>query len=121
MDDVAELLFVYGPFTRPEVQLETFGRRVEASSDVLDGYRLAMIDVDLPNVAVFAGPGRQPVLRETGDPLDKTVGEVLAVTPDELEAADEYAAPTYRRIRVSLASGRDAWAYVGMPSPPAAD
>ena len=53
-----------------------------------------------------------PIVRATGNPLDKVVGKVLSVTDDELEAADEYEVALYRRASVVLASGRDAWVYV---------
>ncbi len=40
-------------------------------------------------------------------------GRVLALTPEELDAADEYEVSLYRRVSVQLASGIRAWVYVG--------
>jgi gamma-glutamylcyclotransferase (GGCT)/AIG2-like uncharacterized protein YtfP len=39
-------------------------------------------------------------------------GRVLRVTPEELDAADEYEVSLYRRASVVLASGIRAWVYV---------
>jgi hypothetical protein len=39
---------------------------------------------------------------------------VLWVTEGELDAADEYEVELYRRVEVSLQSGRAAWVYVAV-------
>jgi hypothetical protein len=39
-------------------------------------------------------------------------GTVLAISADELAAADEYEVDVYRRIAVPLRSGDQAWVYV---------
>jgi hypothetical protein len=41
------------------------------------------------------------------------VGVVLHVSAAEVDAADEYEVSLYRRISVTLTSGRTAWVYVG--------
>jgi len=56
------------------------------------------------------------VLRRTGDPRDKVFGTVLVLTPAELDAADELLTPLFRRLPVTLASGRGAWVYVAAGS-----
>ncbi len=64
--------------------------------------------MDLSGLAVH------PIVRPTGNPLDKVLGTALWVTEEELDAADEYEVALYRRISVVLASGRSAWVYVGV-------
>ena len=46
------------------------------------------------------------------NPKETVAGMVYFITPSELEAADSYEVSDYRRIRVRLVSGREAWVYV---------
>jgi hypothetical protein len=108
-----QLLFTYGTLQQPDVQLDTFGRHVASEPDLLPGYRIDHAEIEDPRVVALSGLAVHPILRATGSPLDKVGGSVLAITEDELEAADEYEVALYRRIAVSLASGRTAWVYVG--------
>lgn len=113
MADADELLFAYGSLRFAEVQLDTFGRVVASDADALPGYRVDYVESGDRNAAGPAGPSVRPVLRATGNTIDKVVGRVLYVTGEELEAADEYEASRFRRIAVPLRSGRRAWVYVG--------
>ena len=97
---------------KPDVQLDIFGRLIEGEDDVLPGYTVDYAEIEDPRVVDVSGATVHPVVRPTGNPLDKVVGKVLAVTDDELEAADEYEVAPYRRASVVLASGRSAWVYV---------
>lgn len=103
----SEALFAYGAMQRPEVQLDTFGRRVAGEPDALPGFRLEWNDTAEADVSA------RPVIRPTGDARDRVFGTVLPITIEELDAADEYEVALYRRISVQLASGIRAWAYVG--------
>lgn len=108
-----ELLFTYGTLQRPEVQLDTFGRLLEGSPAALPGYTIVYEDIRDRRLVDASEPTRHPILRRTGNPLDKAVGVVARVTLIELEAADEFEATLYRRIRVTLADGSAAWVYAG--------
>ncbi|MGX1701943.1 gamma-glutamylcyclotransferase family protein [Microbacterium sp. NPDC055357] len=110
--DADQLLFSYGTLQRPDVQLDTVGRHLEDEPDVLPGYRLDYVEVQDRRVEDASQRRRQPMLRPTGDPLDKVVGRTMWLTESELDACDEYEASLYRRVAVVLASGRSAWAYV---------
>ncbi|WP_307785440.1 gamma-glutamylcyclotransferase family protein [Microbacterium hibisci] len=111
-DQPTHLLFTYGTLQQPEVQLDTFGRLLEGEDDALPGYTVDYAEIADPRVVDLSGLSVHPIVRETGNPLDKVVGRALRVTEDELEAADEYEVSLYRRISVVLASGRPAWVYV---------
>lgn len=113
MTAAEQLLFTYGTLQFAEVQLDTFGRIVAGESDVLPGYTIDYAEIEDARVVDVSGLSVHPVLRATGNAVDKVVGKVLHVTDDELEAADEYEVSLYRRISVTLASGRIAWVYVG--------
>jgi gamma-glutamylcyclotransferase (GGCT)/AIG2-like uncharacterized protein YtfP len=108
-----ELLFTYGTLQLREVQLDTFGRLLAGEDDVLHGYRLEWTEIDDDRVAQLSGLASHPILRRTDDPRDRVFGRVLALTPEELDAADEYEVALYRRVSVVLASGIRAWVYVG--------
>lgn len=108
-----QLLFSYGTLQQPDVQLDTFGRLLDAEDDVLPGFTLDYAEVEDHRVIDLSGASVHPVVRHTGNPLDKIVGKVFPVTDDELDASDEYEVALYRRVSVVLASGRRAWVYVG--------
>ncbi|QKJ18893.1 gamma-glutamylcyclotransferase family protein [Microbacterium hominis] len=107
-----ELLFSYGTFLHPEVQLDTFGRLLDGEDDALPGFTVDYAEIQDDRMAALSGLSVQPLVRATGDRLDKVTGRALLVTEDELDACDEYQAGMYRRTTVTLASGRPAWVYV---------
>lgn len=107
-----QLLFSYGTLQNPEVQLDTFGRLVAGEDDALPGFTVDYAEIDDPRVVDLSGHSVHPIVRPTGNALDKVTGRVLWVTEDELDAADEYEVELYRRIEVTLQSGRAAWVYV---------
>jgi gamma-glutamylcyclotransferase (GGCT)/AIG2-like uncharacterized protein YtfP len=47
-----------------------------------------------------------------GAQSDQIAGTVFEITSEELAAADRYEVSDYKRIAVTLASGRTAWVYV---------
>ncbi len=108
-----ELLFSYGTLQYAEVQLDTFGRLLRGEPDILPGYTIDYVEIEDRRVADVSGQSVHPILRATGNPVDKVVGTVVRLSADEMDAADEYEVSLYRRIRVTLASGRSAWVYVG--------
>lgn len=109
-----EPLFTYGTLQLSDVQLDTFGRLIPGEDDVLLGFRLEWTESDDEPVAQLSGLRAHPVLRRTDDPRDRVFGRVLGLTPEELDAADEYEVSLYRRVSVELASGIRAWVYVGV-------
>ena len=107
-----QLLFSYGTLQNPDVQLDTFGRLVAAEDDALPGYTVDYAEIEDTRVVDLSGLSVHPIVRPTGNALDKVTGKVLWVSEDELDAADEYEVVLYRRVEVHLQSGRAAWVYV---------
>ncbi len=106
------LLFTYGTLQLADVQLDTFGRLVEAEDDVLPGFTVDYAEIEDRRVVDLSGHDVHPIVRSTGNPLDKVLGKVLWVTEDEIDAADEYEVALYRRVQAQLSSGRTAWVYI---------
>lgn len=113
-DTPQQLLFSYGTLQTSEVQLDTFGRLIAGEDDALPGFTVDYAEIDDPRVVDLSGHSVHPIVRPTGNALDKVTGKALWVTEEELDAADEYEVELYRRVQVSLQSGRAAWVYVSV-------
>lgn len=107
-----EKLFSYGTLQLEQVQLSTFGRSLQGTSDSLIGYHLDTVKITNPEVIRKSGTDTHPILRHTGHVEDEVHGTVLSITPSEFKNADTYEADDYHRIAVTLKSGMDAWLYV---------
>ncbi len=95
-----ESLFVYGTLMLPEVQEAVIGRRVVGRPDRLAGFRRSTIRL---------GGNEYPIIHPAADGM--VDGVVLEVTPAELRRIDAYETSAYRRTRVRLVSGMEAWVY----------
>lgn len=111
-EDRNELLFSYGTLQLGSVQLESFGRLLEGEADSMPGYSQAMIEITDLEVVRKSGQKFHPIVTATGNPVDEVSGKVFRVTVAELAAADGYEVSEYKRVRVRLKSGNDAWVYV---------
>ena len=111
-DDRTVLLFSYGTLQLESVQRESFGRLLEGTDDTMPGYRQAMVEITDPEVIRKSGSRFHPIVTATGDAADEVAGTVFRITEAELAAADAYEVSNYRRVRVRLGSGLDAWVYI---------
>lgn len=107
-----EQLFSYGTLQLQSVQMATFGRLLAGRLDQLPGYRLERLAIRDPAVVATSGKSHHPIVVPTGRAEDGVDGAVFAITPAELALSDAYEVEDYRRERVRLASGLEAWAYV---------
>jgi ABC-type proline/glycine betaine transport system ATPase subunit len=106
-----ELLFSYGTLQLEAVQIATFGRRLEGTRDVLQGFEPVLLEIEDESVVALSGSTRHTMARFTGRAADVIVGTVFAVTPDEIRNADAYEVSAVKRAKVVLQSGVQAWAY----------
>lgn len=106
-----EKLFSYGTLQYEAVQLSTFGRPLQGIADVLQGYRLSMLEIKDPAVVAASGAAVHPMLIHTGKLSDEVRGLVFEITTQELQQADAYEVTEYQRIRVTLRSGVEVWVY----------
>lgn len=109
-DDV--WLFSYGTLQQDDVQLATFGRRLEGRADALPGYATSLFEITDTGVIATSGKTHHLMARPTGDPADEVAGVAFRITPAELAAADTYEVSAYKRIAVRLKSGLEAFVYV---------
>lgn len=107
-----EKLFSYGTLQQEEVQLSTFGRKLEATPDALIGYQLSMLKITNPEVVEISGKEFHPVIIFTGDENDEVPGTVFEITSEELSQADIYEEADYKRVAAPCISGATVWVYV---------
>ena len=107
-----ELLFAYGTLQSEKVQLATFARILVGNTDALTQYQLEALKIDDERVVAVSGKAHHTMARFTGRASDIVPGTVFAMSPTELESADDYEVPAVKRIEVVLESGIRAWTYV---------
>lgn len=107
------LLFSYGTLQQEDVQVMTFGRKLQGEKDLLLGYEPSLVKIADPAVAARLGRTHHDNVTPTGDDWSSVQGTVFEVTDDELARADRFEAEfAYQRINGALASGKEAWVYV---------
>ena len=107
-------LFSYGTLQEDSVQMSTFGRLLEGQQDELPGFEPSLVRIDDPKLAAAIGKTHHANLRFNGRSDSRVRGTVFEITNAELAAADRYEeVAAYKRIAVVLASGKEAWVYVG--------
>ncbi len=113
MDKIyTEALFSYGTLQKDEVQMASFGRLLQGNADAMLGFRKELLEITDRDVLEKSGERFHPIVVPSKNPKDSVEGTVYFMTPKELEAADSYEVSDYKRIRVHLLSGREAWVYV---------
>lgn len=108
------LLFSYGTLQQKDVQLATFGRTLTGKPDALPGWEPSLVPIEDPQVVARLGRTHHANAVFTGNADSRLPGMVFDVQDDELRQVDAYEAPfSYTRVEARLASGPDAWVYVG--------
>jgi len=107
-----EYLFTYGTLQLEDVQLSTFGRKLEGRPDALVGYRLVMIKIQDEDFVAKSGTADHRNLQFTGNASDTVEGIVFAVTIEELRQSDAYEPEGYERVQAQCRSGLSAWIYL---------
>ena len=97
-----DYLFSYGTLRDSSVQQAVFGRPLQGRPDELPGFKLS----------AKKAYGSYPLVVKTPDALHSVSGVVYTLNPDDLEKADAYEGPEYKRIQVDLKSGKKVWLYV---------
>ena len=112
------LLFSYGSLQEEDVQLATFGRRLDGKRDELVGFARSLVEIEDPEVVGRIGKTHHANVTANGIAESRVAGMVFDVTDAELASVDQYElAFSYGRITAMLASGKRAWVYVHSPNP----
>src|SRR5215211_2425273 len=109
-----EYLFSYGTLQKEKVQTELFGRILQGSGDVLRGYRAATIEIKDESFLSKGEQEYQLIAINSKDKNDSIKGTVFELTEEELFLADEYEPDGYKRVKIVLESGKEAWVYVAV-------
>ncbi len=110
-------LFSYGTLQDNNVQISTFGRKLTGYPDALQGYLLIDLQITDPHVIEVSGKDVHQILDLTQNQDDAVAGTVFELTDEELNHADRYEVDDYKRILVTLQSGKKAWVYVSVDHP----
>jgi len=105
------LLFSYGTLQNAEVQLSTFGRRLDGQADELVGFEQSSLKIEDPEFVATSGQSHHAIVKCNGRSDSRVRGMVFDVSDAELASADRYEPAGYTRIATTLASGTQAWVY----------
>ena len=93
------LLFSYGTLQQDDVQLATFGRKLNGDKDLLPGYEPSLVKIPDPALAARLQKTHHDNVAATGDDWSTVQGTALEVSDDELGKADAFEAQfDYRRV-----------------------
>lgn len=110
------LLFSYGTLQQEEVQLSTFGRRLNGQHDELVGFESTSVKIEDPQVVAAIGKTHHANATFNGNAASRIPGMAFEITDAEFASVDAYeAAFSYKRVATRLASGRQAWVYIHAP------
>ena len=109
-----ENLFSYGTLQKEKVQLELFGRLLNGAKDILKGYKLSSIEIKDESFLAKGEEKFQKTLVPTKNDADIIKGTVFEISEEELRFADKYEPDNYKRVKVLLQSGEEAWIYLAV-------
>jgi gamma-glutamylcyclotransferase (GGCT)/AIG2-like uncharacterized protein YtfP len=105
-----EDLFSYGTLQKTSIQQKLFGRILNGAKDILCGYRLSPVEIKDESFLEKGEDKYQMTLIPSKD--GSVEGTVFEISEEELLSADRYEPENYKRIKVTLQSGKEAWIYV---------
>jgi gamma-glutamylcyclotransferase (GGCT)/AIG2-like uncharacterized protein YtfP len=109
-----EYLFSYGTLQKEKVQIDLFGRILQGSGDTLRGYSVSVIEIKDESFLSKGEEKFQQTAIISKNKKDSIKGTVFEITGEELFLADKYEPDNYKRIKVVLESGKEAWIYVAV-------
>lgn len=111
------LLFSYGTLQQEDVQVSTFGRRLNGQNDELLAFEPSLVKIEDPEVVARLGRTHHANVTFNGNSKSRVTGTVFEITDEELASADRFELEFfYKRVAVTLESGQQAWVYVDTQS-----
>jgi gamma-glutamylcyclotransferase (GGCT)/AIG2-like uncharacterized protein YtfP len=108
----AATLFLRHAPARQRATLDV-GRLLEGQKDELVGYEQSFLQIEAPHIVTISGETHHPIVKFNGRPDSRVSGTVFEITDAELASADQYEVSAYTRMAATLATGKEAWVYVG--------
>ena len=105
-------LFSYGTLQLEKVQLESFGRKLQGTEDVLIGFKLEKLRITDKAVLAVSEKEFHPIAILTNNTNDTISGTLYEITSEELAQADRYEVDDYKRVEATFQSGKKGWIYV---------
>jgi hypothetical protein len=112
MSEASEYLFSYGTLRDEKVQYAVFGKPVLGQPDAIVGYDLVPIAISSQEAVAISGKAVHTTLVPAKGDAKPIEGVVFHISSSDLAAADRYESAEYKRIKVALRSGIEAWVYV---------
>lgn len=101
-----ELLFSYGTLQLEKVQIESFGRKLTGTEDILPAYTLQQVKIVNKDVLAKSEQIHHPIAVYSGKPDDEIKGILFEISEEELMQADTYEVEDYQRIEATFKSGK---------------
>jgi gamma-glutamylcyclotransferase (GGCT)/AIG2-like uncharacterized protein YtfP len=108
---MTEIIFSYGTLQQEKTQIELFGRLLNGTKDFLSGYKIVPIEIMDETFLAKGEQKYQLTLVPSNDSIDQIEGTALEISEKELMMADKYEPENYKRFKVQLQSGKEAWIY----------
>ncbi len=106
------LVFSYGNLQQEKVQLHLFGQLLSGEADSLYGYRLARIANTDKTILPNDESEWQYTLLNTADKNSRVDGTLFTLTDHQLNELDANKPRDYRRMFMTLSSGKRAWVFL---------
>ena len=107
-----EFLFSYGTLQNERVQLDLFSRILTGTTDILKGYKILTIEIKEESFLSKSSQRYYSIAINSSKKEDCITGAVFEISKKELRIADKYEPDEYKRVKVKLESGKQAWVYV---------
>ena len=107
-----EFLFSYGTLQLEKVQLESFGRKLSGTKEILKGFVIEQLLITNKQVLDRSDQAYHPIAIPTGNQYDEIKGMLYEISHQELKQADLYEVADYKRVKVTFASKKQGWAYI---------
>ena len=111
---MTEYLFSYGTIQKEIVQMELFDRLLNGTKDILKGYKLSSIKIKEESFLSKSEQEYHLIVIPSKDNTDIIEGTVYEISEEDLLLADKYEPEEYKRVKVMLQSGKEAWIYVAI-------
>ena len=98
-----ERVFVYGTLRDKKLRQELSGREIPSLKARIKGFDLSSIS---------DGEHTYPILIKNDSSENIIDGEIIELSKTELLSFDKYEGALYRRVKILLESGQQAWVYI---------